>query len=244
MEILIVDDDRLSRMLLRAMLKKSPEWNLTEAGDGQAAWDMLTVGLVVDLVLTDIVMPRLTGVELLKRIRGDERFKNLHVIMSTAVTTRNMIEEVGKLGADYYLLKPVNGDILRDQIRRVENALSNFSSMEDPATAQKRLGIDEPTYYEFLKLLSQDIQASLTTMRNAAGQSNQSQAEYSLNSLGGTATNLGLSELSHAILAAEQATKNGDASTFSSCLNRVETETQRIATILSKREQTKKPAPP
>ena len=124
MEILLVDDDRLSRMLLRAILQKTPEWNLTEAADGQAAWEMLTGGLVVDLIITDIAMPRLSGIELLKRIRGDERFKNLHVIVSTAVKTRTTVEEVSKLGMDYYLLKPLSAAILCDQIRRVEGELS------------------------------------------------------------------------------------------------------------------------
>jgi two-component system chemotaxis response regulator CheY len=241
MEILIVDDDRLSRMLLRTILQKSPEWNLTEAADGQAAWEMLTGGLAVDLIVTDIAMPRLSGIELLKRIRGDERFKNLHVIMSTAVKTRTSVEEVGKLGADYYLLKPLSADILRDHIRRVECELSKSSAMEDPAITQKRLGIDEPIYYEFLKLLTEDIQKALPTMRNAAAQGKSAEAEYCLNSLGGTATNFGLTDLSRALLSSEQAIKNTDATAFPACLSRVEVETQRITAILSRRGQYTKP---
>lgn len=244
MEILIVDDDRLSRMLLRAILQKSPEWNLTEATDGQAAWELLTGGLVVDLVVTDIAMPRMSGIELLKRIRGDERLKNLHVIMSTSVKTRTTVEEVSKLGTDYYLLKPLSADILRDQVRRVERELSKSSAMEDPTTTQRRLGIDEPTYYEFLRLLTEDIQTSLPTLRNAAAQATLAEAEYCLSSLGGTATNLGLTDLSRAILSCEQAVKNTDATVLPACLSRVELETQRITTILSKRVQNKKPPAP
>ena len=113
--------------------------------------------------------------------------------------------------------------------------------MEDPSATQSRLGIDEPTYYEFLKLLTEDIQTSLPTMRNSAAQGKSTESEYCLSSLGGTATNLGLTDLSRAILFSEQAIKNTDAAAFPASLNRVEFEAQRITTILSKRAQNTKP---
>jgi CheY-like chemotaxis protein len=241
MEILIVDDDKISRLLFRAILEKAPNCTVSEAVDGQNAWEMLTNGFVADLVVTDITMPRLNGIELLKRIRGDERFKSLHVIMSTAIKDRAMIEEASKLGTDYYLLKPFWADKVLDQIRRVEHELSKRSPIEDPATTQKRLGIDEPTYYKFLWLLTEQIQLSLPPVGTAAAQANWAEAEYRLNSLAGAVMNLGLPDLSRAIAASEQAIRATDDTAISFCLKRVEWENQRVMAALPNREWTRKP---
>jgi CheY-like chemotaxis protein len=228
MEILIVDDDKLSRMLFGAILEKVPNCNVSEAADGQAAWEMLTNGLVVDLVVLDIIMPRLNGIDLLKRIREDQRFDNMHVIMSTAVKDRAMVEEATKLGTDYYLLKPFWADKVVLQIQRVERELSKRSPIEDPATTQKRLGIDEPTYHKFLWLLTEEIQASLQQVGSATAQTNWAEAQFRLNSLASAVTNLGLPDLLRAIAASELAVKATDASTLSACLKRVEWENHRV----------------
>ena len=232
MEILIVDDDKFSRMLFRAILERAPHCALSEAADGQASWEMMTDGLVTDLVVTDIMMPRLNGIEFLKKIREDERFRSTHVIVSTAIKNRATVEEASKLGADYYLLKPFSADKVLDRIHCAEQALSKRGPIEDPKTTQTRLGIDEPTYYKFLTLLTEQIQQSLPPVGIATTQANWAEAEYRLNSLAGAVINLGLPDLSRALVASEQAIRTTNASAVSSCLKRVAWENQRVMASL------------
>jgi len=73
MNILTVDDDAVIRATLCEILRRERSWNVTDADDGEVAWQMLENGLDVDLCIFDNVMPGLTGINLIKRMRGDNR---------------------------------------------------------------------------------------------------------------------------------------------------------------------------
>lgn len=110
--ILIVDDDRMNRTLLDHVLTRSG-YATTLAVDGQAAWEILDADPGgFGAVLLDRRMPRMNGMELLTRIRADERLEYLPVIMQTAYSSSQDVVEGIKAGAFYYLAKPVNLDVL------------------------------------------------------------------------------------------------------------------------------------
>ena len=238
MEILIVDDDKLARMLFRAILEKTPNCSVSEAEDGQAAWDMLANGLTTDLIVSDITMPRLSGIELLKRLRADDRFKTVHIIMATAVKDRATIEEVSRLGTDYYLLKPFSEDRVLDQLQRVARELAKRSPLQDPIATQKRLGIDEMTYFKFLWMLGEEVKSTLQFVAEDVTKTQWAEAEYRLNSISGAALNLGLPDLTQAILSTELAIKASDADRVALCLRRVEWENHRLTSALPNQKWT------
>ncbi len=80
--ILIVEDQPDLRAYLRQLLE--PTYEVLEAEDGQAALDVLTREAPVDLITTDAMMPRLSGTELLERLKADARWRSLPVLMLTA----------------------------------------------------------------------------------------------------------------------------------------------------------------
>ncbi|MBF0287027.1 MAG: response regulator [SAR324 cluster bacterium] len=114
--ILVVDDDVRNIFSLASFLQKKAGKVLL-AHDGSKALDQLEEEPDVSLVLLDIMMPRMDGYETLRRIRDDSRFKDLPVIALTAKTMQGDREKCIKAGADDYLAKPIELDILTNKIQ-------------------------------------------------------------------------------------------------------------------------------
>ncbi len=109
-KILVVDDQEMMRDSLAATLAREGH-EVVAAGDGPAAVQRLTSGARFDLLITDLKMPRMTGIELLaeaKKLRPD-----LPVVLMTAFATVTTAVEAMKLGAYDYIQKPFDGDEIR-----------------------------------------------------------------------------------------------------------------------------------
>ena len=118
-KILVVDDDlALLRMLEKLM---SPIGKVTCATDGQEALDFLTEGVMPDLIITDLMMPRMDGLQLVDELRSNSKFKNIPVIMLTAKgTPKDVITGINK-GARHYLVKPFKN---KDLVKKVATVLN------------------------------------------------------------------------------------------------------------------------
>lgn len=113
--ILVVDDNELNRRLVRATLGKLG-FEVVEAEDGPVALSMIREQQI-DLVLLDVSMPEMDGIALLANLRQDYTMLELPVIMFTADDKQERIVEALSLGANDYLLKPLNADIAAARIR-------------------------------------------------------------------------------------------------------------------------------
>ena len=116
-KVLIVDDNRASRDLIRAILKPV-RCNTIEASNGQQALDLLCHERP-DLVLLDIDMPGLDGLTVVKRIRQDAAFASLPVVAVTAFAMEGDREKAIAAGFTAYVTKPVRAAILRQQVRQL-----------------------------------------------------------------------------------------------------------------------------
>ncbi|RXK00537.1 histidine kinase [Arcobacter sp. CECT 8986] len=118
-KVLIVDDDIKNIFVLDAALK---EFNATTftAFNGQEALDFLDKNQV-DLVLMDIMMPVMDGYEAMEKIRENEKIKNIPIIAVTAKAMKDDREKCIKLGADDYLSKPIDINILANLIKLWSN---------------------------------------------------------------------------------------------------------------------------
>jgi len=100
--ILVVDDEPHVRVVIKRMLEGAGH-DCTAASDGQDAWEVLQRE-AFDLVLSDIMMPRLSGVDLLGKIKG--RFAEVAVVMVTALDDRSTAISALEKGAYGYIIKP------------------------------------------------------------------------------------------------------------------------------------------
>ncbi|HEX5657372.1 MAG TPA: response regulator, partial [Polyangiales bacterium] len=112
--VLIAEDDQMaSAICVRALANAG--YDTAVAFDGKAALEMLRQGLF-DLVVTDVVMPAMDGLELVRAMRADARLTRLPVLFLTASTEHDMRVEGYRAGCDAYLTKPIRPLDLVDRV--------------------------------------------------------------------------------------------------------------------------------
>lgn len=118
--VLIVDDMSTMRKIVGKTCKELGFTELTEAADGVQAWEALqNAPAPIGLVISDWNMPNATGLDLLKRVRGDSRFKGLPFILVTAEAEQQQVVEAVKSGVDQYVVKPFTKDDLKAKLEAV-----------------------------------------------------------------------------------------------------------------------------
>lgn len=122
LRVLVVDDQDSMRQLLCAGLRGLGIQHIHTAADGVEALAKLRAQ-TIDLVLLDGEMPRMTGVEALTAIRGDEALNKVRVIMVTGRADAEFVQRTAKLGIDGYLVKPVSTVMLGARIDAAARAL-------------------------------------------------------------------------------------------------------------------------
>lgn len=118
MKILIVDDFSTMRRIIKNLLRDLGFTNTEEADDGATALPMLRSGNF-DFLVTDWNMPIMTGLELLKEVRADDKLKHLPVLMVTAEAKRDQIIEAAQAGVNGYVVKPFTAQVLKDKIEKI-----------------------------------------------------------------------------------------------------------------------------
>ncbi|MFO1277098.1 response regulator [Sphaerotilus uruguayifluvii] len=114
--VFLVDDSATMLMSLKGTLEMSG-FKVDTAGDGQAALDRIKTGLKPDLIITDINMPRMDGIQLIREARKLLRFTP--ILALTTESQQGKRDEAKKNGATGWLVKPVGGSDLVKVIRQV-----------------------------------------------------------------------------------------------------------------------------
>ncbi|GHV83477.1 chemotaxis protein CheY [Spirochaetia bacterium] len=121
MTVLIVDDSRFARNILKSYLNEMPGvWDVFEAADGDEALHFLETRYAeegtIDLILLDWNMPNMSGIEFLKKIKAQDIFKDINVIIVTSDGAKKNVIEAIKEGAADFLIKQVDPVILREKV--------------------------------------------------------------------------------------------------------------------------------
>ena len=117
LDVLIVDDSAAIRKILQRVLRQTemPIGNIVEAGDGREALDALKAQKI-DLILSDINMPNMDGIELLGQIKANETWTKLPVIMVSTEGSQAKVLEAVELGAAGYVRKPFSADQIKEKL--------------------------------------------------------------------------------------------------------------------------------
>lgn len=118
--ILIADDSATMRALLVAIVESLGDYKVVEASSGFEALRLLPRDHI-DLILTDINMPDINGLELIRYLRANPNYKNIPVFIISTEGNAKDIEKGKQLGADEYLVKPFASAILKELINRYLN---------------------------------------------------------------------------------------------------------------------------
>ncbi|MCW8934397.1 MAG: chemotaxis response regulator CheY [Gammaproteobacteria bacterium] len=118
MKILIVDDFSTMRRIIKNLLRDLGFNNTDEADDGQTGLPKLQSGNF-DFLVTDWNMPGMTGIDLLRAVRADEKLKTLPVLMVTAEAKKEQIVLAAQEGVNGYIVKPFTAQTLKEKIDKI-----------------------------------------------------------------------------------------------------------------------------
>ncbi len=118
MRVLIVDDFATMRRIIRNILRQLGFTNFVEADDGVQAWEVLQRDRI-EFIVSDWNMPNMTGIDLLRRVRGDQRTAHIPFLMVTAEAQQENIIEAVQARVSNYIVKPFTADTLRQKIDKI-----------------------------------------------------------------------------------------------------------------------------
>ena len=119
MKLIVADDSRLIRGIIEKTAV-SIGFEVLQAANGKEALNLLEAnGKDINLVLLDWNMPMMNGIDVLRNMRGDDRFKEIPVLMVSTESEDDKIKEAIDAGAHGYLTKPFTADKLTDAIHQV-----------------------------------------------------------------------------------------------------------------------------
>lgn len=122
--VLIADDSATMRSMLVAIIEALGDYQVVEASSGFEALRLLPRDHV-DLIMTDINMPDINGLELISYLRANSNYKNIPVFIISTEGSSKDIEKGKLLGADEYVVKPFSPEILQQLINRYLNKTPN-----------------------------------------------------------------------------------------------------------------------
>jgi two-component system, chemotaxis family, chemotaxis protein CheY len=123
LKILVVDDFATMRKVIRNLLKQGGFENIVEAEDGVAALKVLQ-SQKVDFVISDWNMPNMSGLELLKAVRGSDDLKELPFLMVTAEALKDNVVAAVKAGVSNYIVKPFTAEVLTEKIEKIVKGMA------------------------------------------------------------------------------------------------------------------------
>jgi CheY-like chemotaxis protein len=117
--ILVVEDDNSLSVLLRLIMKvQQDDWDVNSAATGLEALSQVEKSKP-DLILLDIMMPEMDGLEVARRLHGDERYQDPKIVILSALSDPDTQRRAKEAGVLEYWTKPISPDELRDGMLRV-----------------------------------------------------------------------------------------------------------------------------
>ena len=159
MKILIVDDDVVSRMVLMHLIDSCGSYDIVESEDGFDAWQQLEGGLRPALCFSDLRMPRLSGMELLARVRSEPELASMPFVLISSAAERDTVRQAGAGGAAGYIVKPFQAEQVRAHLAALPlDAASTCAQLaEAPRATQQRLGIGADRLLVYLNGFQQQL---------------------------------------------------------------------------------------
>jgi two-component system chemotaxis response regulator CheY len=118
MNVLVVDDFATMRRIIKNALKQIGFTKILEADDGTTALAVLKKNQV-DLIISDWNMPKMTGLDLLKKVRGEESTKKIPFLMVTAEAQKDNVLQAIQAGVSNYVVKPFTADAIKEKLTQV-----------------------------------------------------------------------------------------------------------------------------
>ena len=157
--ILAVDDEPANLLLLQRLLQ--PEYRVICSPNGQTALDILSQ-TAVDVVLLDIMMPRMNGYEVLKSIRANTTTSDIPVILVSAMSDAKDVAQGLEIGANDYITKPIDPDVTG---ARIQTQMALKQLQDDRKKVIQELQTAQTLKDNLLRIASHDLKGPLMNIQ-------------------------------------------------------------------------------
>ncbi len=161
MSILIVEDNQVSAKLVEGILQREGHETVV-AQTGEMALERLDFISDIQLVIADIMMPEMDGLEFIAKMRERPKWRDLPVIMQTSDANEETVRKAASLGCRYYLIKPVSKQQLLERVRQALGPVSLI--LLDKWRIIAELGIDRGLYRVMAESLSVQLHEAIRNL--------------------------------------------------------------------------------
>lgn len=170
MSILIVEDNAVNAKLLTLMLKANGYQTLL-AQHGREALDKLAAGEGIQLIVTDLMMPEMDGLEFVSRVKAVLAYADVPILLTSAHSDTETVAKASRLGCQGFLVKPIDRQQL---IERVEQLLRNVPvALRDKESVTAKLDIRPPEYRHLTNVFATQLAAALPVLQAEQGESDE-----------------------------------------------------------------------
>lgn len=159
--LLVVDDEVFNRQLLSRIL--TPNYNVVQAGNGRETLELLALQSF-DLILLDVMMPGMTGLEVVGYIRENPEWQDIPIILISALDQNENIVEGLHIGANDYIPKPFDIDVVS---ARISTQLKLKQALDIQKQAVEELTKAQAWKNQLLRIASHDLKSPLANVRMA-----------------------------------------------------------------------------
>lgn len=119
MKLLVVDDSSTMRRIIKNTLSRLGYTEILEGENGVQGWEVMDANSDINVLITDWNMPEMNGLELVKKVRADDRFKEIPIIMVTTEGGKAEVIIALKAGVNNYIVKPFTPQVLKEKLEAV-----------------------------------------------------------------------------------------------------------------------------
>ena len=210
MKVLVVDDDVVSRMVLMHLIDSCGVHDIVEAEDGAAAWEQLEGGLRPALCFCDLRMPRLSGMELLQKVRADSGLDAMPLVLVSSANDQDTVRDAVRAGAAGYIVKPFQQEQVRQHLDACL-AAADAPAAEAPGVTLQRLGVDAERLLAYLAGFQEQAATGASHIEALLARGEPAQARQQVERLHLGCTTLGLHGAADGLAAVLQAPALDDA---------------------------------
>lgn len=165
MKILIVEDNPVNAAMIRFTLEKE-QYQPVMAADGEEALAGLDAHPDIAVVVTDVVMPGMDGLQLLERIRQRPEYQTLPVVVATSLANQATVRQAVSLQCKHFIVKPFTVRLLVQTVR--EALRQRGAVLEEKTRVLSRLGIDAAGYDQLALAFASFVHARVHTLQDLA----------------------------------------------------------------------------
>ena len=125
LKILLIEDDLIERMKFTKVVSNSTNHSIVEAGNGEDAVKILEDKALPDLIVLDLNMPKVNGIEFLKILKNNSKLQYIPIIVMSTSNYHNDIRRCYEIGASGYMIKPLRYEEYKEKITALINYWTN-----------------------------------------------------------------------------------------------------------------------